>query len=76
MGPLTVWKQQEDLMLLQRLSGAVATTSAGASANGKGPAEAVEPADRLAAWLLSQADVPEATTPGADAVPPDAPGSG
>lgn len=83
MGPLTVWKQQEDLTLLRSLSGRGGTLQAGAeaSANGKGPVETVEPADRLAAWLLKQADVPQVEAPqveapGADAAPADPPGTG
>jgi hypothetical protein len=59
-GPITVWRQQEDLATLERMSGRGGPAGAGAgpSANGQREVEAAQPADRLAAWLLNQADLP------------------
>jgi hypothetical protein len=58
-GPITAWKQEQDLMALDRMAGRGGSLNAdpAPSANGKGDADAVQPADRLAAWLLNQADL-------------------
>ncbi len=54
-GTLSVPRQEADLALLQLLDGAVAGRVVAAASV---PGEEVDPADRLAAWLLRQANVP------------------
>jgi len=58
-GPMTVWRQSQDLTTLERMEarGGLSVETSGAS-NGSGVTGPVEPADRLAAWLLSQTDLP------------------
>ena len=57
-GSISVARQDAELQLLELLDGAVAgrvVAAAGASA----PGETVDPTDKLAAWLLRQATIPE-----------------
>lgn len=54
----TVWQQEEELRHLQALAAAPAVpATATAPASGNGLAPAADPVDRLAGWLLSQADL-------------------
>ncbi len=55
-GRLSVARQESDLELLKVLDGAVAGRVAVAAGE---PAAAVDPTDKLAAWLLRQATIPE-----------------
>ena len=57
-GPLTAWKQLEDLKTLQRFAGIGVPVAESAPGGSNGSSPEAEPADRLAAWLLKQADVP------------------
>jgi len=58
LGLLSAWKQLEDLRALKRFSGAGVSVAEAAPVGSNGSAPESEPADRLAAWLLKQADVP------------------
>lgn len=65
-GAISAFRQAEDLGHLRALVAmsefrAIAPTAAVAGANGD--EAAAEPADRLAAWLLRQADIPTEETP-------------
>ena len=55
-GPISPWRQEQDLAHLERI-GAPLAGARPATGNGTGTPEEVAPADRLAAWLLKQADV-------------------
>lgn len=55
-GPTSVWRQRQDLEQL-RASAGMPPSMASAGRNGDGASESGAPADRLAAWLLMQADV-------------------
>lgn len=57
LGRLSAARQESDLRLLELLDGAVAGRVV-AAAGAEAP-EAVDPADKLAAWLLRQATIPE-----------------
>ncbi|MFW5952282.1 MAG: hypothetical protein ACOCVZ_09220, partial [Gemmatimonadota bacterium] len=54
-GPLSAARQRGDLQLLRLLD----TAAAGQVVAAAGEAEAVDPTDKLAAWLLRQATIPE-----------------
>jgi len=58
LGAVTAWRQREDLRTLMRFAGVAVPVTEGAAPSSNGAPPAVEPADRLAAWLLEQADVP------------------
>ena len=59
LGSLSAARQESELALLRLLADASAGRVLSAAGAGAGPAAApVDPADRLAAWLLRQADVP------------------
>ena len=59
LGGLSAARQAADLDLLRMLADAAAGRVVSAAGSTAGPASAlVDPADRLAAWLLKQADVP------------------
>lgn len=55
-GPLSASRQRADLELLRLLEGAAAGRVVSAAA---GDTEAADPTDKLAAWLLRQATIPE-----------------
>ncbi len=55
-GPISVWRQQQDLEQLRALTGVGAGLTVAAT-NGNGSPQEAAPADRLAAWLLKQADL-------------------
>ncbi len=57
-GRLSVARQEADLALLDLLDGAAAGRVVAAAA-GSEPARAADPTDKLAAWLLRQATIPE-----------------
>lgn len=57
-GRATAWQQAEELRQLAELAAAASGPATGEpSRNGDGEPEEVEPADRLAAWLLRQANL-------------------